>query len=141
MPTDPAFTVKRECNERIILLAEAIDKNPKCVITGSLCGWGDIFVPKFQLYILIDTPTDIRIERLKKREYKRFGDRILPGGDMHEEHIEFLEWASKYDTGGVDMRSRAMHEAWLENLSCPGKRVDGTLPVDEIIKSVFFAEK
>jgi len=45
------------------------------------CGWGDVFIPKFDLVVFVDTPTDIRIERLQKREYERFGSRIREGGD------------------------------------------------------------
>ena len=72
------------------------------------------------------TPTQIRIERLKKREYANFGDRINEGGDIHRNHIEFIEWAASYDTGGLDMRSLALHEEWITTCPCPIIRVNGT---------------
>jgi len=136
IPTDPKYTTKRELSERQRLLSEAIAKSERCVISGSLCGWGDIFIPKFDLVILVETPTEIRIERLKQREYNQFGDRILPGGDMYQNHIEFLEWAAKYDMAGVEQRSRALHTEWLKKVNCPVMIVDGTKPVDEILKKV-----
>ena len=136
LPTDPKYTAKREPSERQRLLAEAIEKAERCVISGSLCGWGDMFIPKFELVILVETPTEVRIERLKQREFNHFGDRILPGGDMYQNHIEFLEWAAKYDTAGVEQRSRALHAEWLKKVNCPVIIVDGTKPVSEILKKV-----
>lgn len=110
-----------------------IAKNEKCVISGSLCGrgdsWGDIFIPLFDLVIFIDTPTDIRINRIKNRESRRWGNRILPGGDMYEKHIQFIEWAKTYDSAGIEQRSRALHMQWMKKLPCPTVTVDGTLSI------------
>lgn len=136
LPTDPKYTTKREPSERQRLLSEAMAKAERCVISGSLCGWGDIFIPKFELVILVETPKEVRIERLKQREYNHFGDRILPGGDMYKNHIEFLEWAAKYDTAGIEQRSRALHTEWLKKINCPVITVDGTKPINEILKKV-----
>ena len=52
----------------------------------------------------------IRIERLEKREKQKFGDRILPDGDMYTTHMKFMEWVRAYDTGSVEMRSKAKHD-------------------------------
>lgn len=141
LPTDPPFTAKREIAERQSLLKADMAKTDKCVITGSLCGWGDIFMLSFDLVVYIETPTDIRINRIKQRELERFGNRILPGGDMHEEHVEFIEWAKTYDNGGLDSRSRALHIAWLKNVTCPILTVDGTSPVEEILARITGAEQ
>ena len=136
LPTDPPFVHSRSRDECTALLKAAIEENPKCVISGSLCGWGDVFIPKFNLVVFVDTPTDIRIERLEKRETERFGKRIRAGGDMHDNHREFIEWAKTYDTAGADQRSRALHEEWFKRLSCPLLRVDGTKSVDELLKRI-----
>ncbi len=133
-PTDPPFVHIHPVDERTTLLKADIASNPKCVISGSLCGWGDVFIPKFDLVVYIDTPTDVRIDRLKKREYERFGDRIRHGGDMFEEHTEFIEWAKTYDTAGRDQRSRALHDEWLQKLTCPVLKVDGTKPIKELLQ-------
>jgi adenylate kinase family enzyme len=125
-PTDPAFTAPRPREERIPLMTASIEKHPKCAISGSLCGWGDVFIPKFEFVIFIHTPTDIRIERLKNREFQRYGERICKGGDMYEEHIKFINWAKAYDAGDINMRSLKMHEEWLKQLVCPVIRLDGT---------------
>jgi hypothetical protein len=56
------------------------------------------------------TDKNVRIERLMEREKKHFGSRIELGGDMYQNHVEFIEWAAAYDTGDIDMRSKAKHD-------------------------------
>lgn len=129
--TDPPFTTPRERKKRVALLREAIESEKSCVVSGSLCGWGDVFIPSFDLVILVETPTDIRISRLQEREYKRFGDRISEGGDMYQAHLEFIEWAKSYDTGDTSIRSKALHELWLKGIACPKIRFDGTAPLGD----------
>jgi len=48
----------------------------------------------------------------------------------------FLEWAARYDEGGMDVRSLAMHERWLSARSCPILRIDGDTSVDERVAQV-----
>jgi thymidylate kinase len=122
--------------ERQKLLAEGLAKCDRCVISGSFCGWGDIFIPRFDLVIFVDTPTAVRIERLKEREYRHFGDRILPGGDMVDNHTEFIEWAKKYDSAGFEQRSRVFHLDWLKKISCPVLTVDGSQPLESILSTL-----
>jgi len=131
-PTTPRFLVKREKETRAQLLLEAIEKSGgRCVISGSLTGWGDIFIPEFELVVYVKTPTALRLERLSARELAEFGDSILPGGEREQEFKEFLDWAAKYDTGGLDIRSAALHAEWLQQLTCPVVGVNGALPVTE----------
>jgi len=134
LPTDPKYTTPRKVEDRQMLLSEAIAEAGKCVISGSLCGWGDIFISLFERVILVETPVRVRMERLKKREYEHFGERILPGGDMYEKHLEFLAWAARYDTAGTEQRSRALHDEWLRKVTCPVVCVEGTLPVEEMLR-------
>lgn len=125
LPTEPPFTTKRPVEERIPLMKESIEQNPQCVISGSLCGWGDVFIPKFDLVIFIYTSANIRKERLLNREYQIFGERIHKGGDMYETHINLINWAMAYDTGDINMRSAKKHEDWLKLLTCPMVRLNG----------------
>lgn len=122
--------------ERQDLLKADIQNTSKAVITGSLCGWGDIFIKYFDLVIYIYTPTNIRINRINNREQKRFGDRIIKGGDMYNTHLEFIEWAKTYDTAGTETRSSALHMGWLKGITCPVINVDGTKTVDELINEL-----
>lgn len=131
LPTDTCFTQKRPAAERIALMDADIDASPGAVISGSLTGWGDVLMPRFTLAVRVVTPTAVRLERIRAREYARFGERIREGGDMYRVHTDFLDWAARYDTGDVTMRSKACHDAWQQMLSCPVIAVDGTAATDE----------
>jgi hypothetical protein len=37
---------------------------------------------------------------------------------MYTNHIVFIDWARKYDTGSVNMRSKAKHDEWQKLLQC-----------------------
>ena len=137
LPTDPKFTAKRPIAERLSLMQADIDAADRgVVISGSLTGWGDALIPRFTHVIRLTTPTEVRIERLRQREYAHFGERIREGGDMHENHIEFLDWAAQYDTGDVTMRSKACHDEWMKLLPCPQTVTTGELPLEELIRRV-----
>ena len=48
----------------------------------------------------------------------------------------FLEWAAQYETGRMPGRSRALHEKWLSERSCPVLRLEGDLSVAERVARV-----
>ena len=60
------------------MMKKDIAKWKKVVIAGSLVDWGDELAPLFTLAIRMETDTEVRIERLKKREKEHFGKRIEP---------------------------------------------------------------
>ena len=140
LPTDPAFTQKRPIPERLAMMNADIDAAVKgAVISGSLTGWGDVLIPRFTLAVRVMTDTDTRLERLRTREYARFGERIREGGDMHAEREAFIAWAAQYDTGDATMRSKACHDAWQETLPCPVVTVDGAAPLADSLALVLEA--
>ncbi len=126
MPTDPKYTIKRPIDERIKLMLADINSYDNIVISGSLVDWGDELIPYFTLAIRLETDTDVRIERLRKREKDKFGNRIEFGGDMYQIHNNFIEWAKKYDTAGTEMRSKAKHDEWQKLLGCKLMQLDGS---------------
>lgn len=69
----------------------------------------------------------------------RFGQRIARGGDLEGAHAEFLAWAAKYDTAGLEQRSRAAHEAWLAKQTAPVIRLDTSRPVNDLVPEVLAA--
>lgn len=135
-PIDPPFTTKRPIDCRQKLLMDAVLSADKCVISGSLAGWGDIFIPMFDLVVYLSTPTPVRLERLRERERQSFGARILPDGDMYGDYLEFLDWAARYDTGGEEIRSAQMHRNWLKKISCPVIRLEGIRNVEDNINMI-----
>lgn len=135
LPTDPPFTAKRSIPDRIALM-RARCGTAGWVVSGSLDGWGDPIVADADLVVFVDTPADLRLDRLRRRESERFGARIAPGGDMHEDHEAFIVWAAGYDAGGIEGRNRPRHERWLAGLSMPVVRVDGSRPVEHLVDAV-----
>ncbi len=129
--TNPPYTIKRNISERLSMMKKDINEHEKVVISGSLVDWGDELIPLFSLAIRVETDTNRRIERLMRREREHFGDRIDTGGDMYENHQEFLNWAAAYDDGGLDMRSKAKHDEWQMKLCCKHIIVDGSLPLEK----------
>lgn len=112
--TEVPYTQIRPKEKRSELLKKEIESNSSWVISGASPGWGDILLEKADLIILLYTDREERLERLSRREREQFGHRIMPGGDMYENHKAFLEWAAGYDEGGMEMRSRARLEAWVK---------------------------
>ena len=134
LPTDPPFEATRPMPERLARLEADLDAAGAWVLSGSLCGWGDPLVPRFERVIFLYVPTGVRLARLARRERAEFGaEALLPGGRMHANHVAFLEWAAGYDDGGLDMRSLARHEAWLDALPCPVKRIEGETTLSEAL--------
>lgn len=136
LPTNPPYTIKRSKEERIALMKKDISEADNVVISGSLVDWGDELIPLFTLAIRLVTDSKIRIERLKTREKQKFGERIMPDGDMYAQHMEFLEWARKYDTGGANMRSKAGHDEWQKLLLCKQIVLNGADALEENFSKV-----
>ena len=140
LPTDPPFHERRPLGDRLEMLQQAFAAADRgWVLSGSLDGWGDVFVPRFLLVLFVYTPHDIRMARILAREEARYGAAVQPGGSMYEQHLEFVAWADGYDHGGQTGRSLPRHEAWLKTLPCPVLRLDGKLPVDRLVETAFSA--
>jgi adenylate kinase family enzyme len=122
-PSDPPFQHVRARGERQALLGTALERSPDWVLSGSLCGWGDRFIPLFERVVFLWVPPDVRLGRLHERERRRYGAAIAPGGRQHEAYQRFMTWAAGYDDGlDVPERCRRLHEQWLAGLPCPVER-------------------
>ncbi|MFJ2446087.1 adenylate kinase [Pseudomonas sp. NPDC087626] len=138
MPTNPPFTTKRPADERVSLIQQEF-ADEDWLLTGSCLGWGDALIRQVDLIVFVATPTPVRLERLAAREQQRFGDRIAPGGDMHEIHVAFREWAAQYDNPDFAGRNRAWHEAWLSKQTAPVLRIDGANSAEQMAADVIAA--
>ncbi|MEO7520970.1 MAG: AAA family ATPase [Gemmatimonas sp.] len=139
LPSDPPFQAKRTIPERLCLLRDALENAPAWTLSGSLAGWGDPLVPLFDLVVFLELDPDIRMERLRRREVERYGPaRIGPGGDLEQGHAAFMEWAARYEHGGLEMRSRRTHDEWLGRLptACRLIRLDSSLPVQALVARI-----
>lgn len=138
MPTNPPFTTKRPASERVSLIQQKLG-HEDWVLTGSCMDWGDALVTRVDLIVFIVTATPVRLERLAAREKKLFGNRIAVGGDMHQIHGDFREWASQYDNPNFSGRNRARHELWLSEQIAPVLRIDWADSVEKLAVEVIQA--
>ncbi|AZC30802.1 adenylate kinase [Pseudomonas chlororaphis] len=138
MPTNPPFTTKRPVSERVSLIQQTLG-DEDWVLTGSCIGWGDALITHADLIVFVVTPTPVRLERLAAREKERFGNRIALGGDMHEIHVAFREWASQYDNPNFSGRNRAWHESWISEQTAPALRIDGMNSTENMAADVIHA--
>ena len=131
------FTNARKPEERIELLKKDIAKYNNIVLSGAVCNWGDELKDLFDLVIFLNISTETRVKRIKEREINRFGDRILPGGDMYDQHQDFIEWARIYDNGDENVRSYKLHSNWIKDLKCPVITINEGDSVDEVLDRIF----
>jgi hypothetical protein len=50
---------------------------------------------------------------------------------MYEVSQAFLTWAAAYDEGGLDSRSKRLHDRWLSTLPCPILCFEGEYSIEE----------
>ena len=123
--TDPmypyAFSRSREEVER--LLFQEIETHKNFIYTSVTGNYGDAEKPFFQYVVWVEVPRELRLQRIRDRSFQKFGDRVLPGGALYEKENQFFEFAKA--------RPEDMVARWVQSLSCPVIRVDGTKPVEE----------
>ncbi len=115
-PTDPPYQEQYSHDERKRLVEPALESGDNWILSGSVANW-DVVMPAVELGIFLPVSKQIRLERLAVRERARFGRRIDPGGDMHEENVLFMEWAAGYEERAVSGRSWMSDRSFLER-SC-----------------------
>jgi adenylate kinase family enzyme len=134
--TDPPYQVKRDVPERLASIRSEQARTGRWVISGTLDRWAEAAIGDAELIVFLEVPTELRLERLRRRERARFGDALLPGGAMHETNREFIEWAAHYEDGTQPGRSRPKHEQWLARIGTPVMRLDGARPTAELVSAV-----
>ncbi len=136
-PTNPPYRELRPVADRLRLMREMFLDRADWVLSGTLAGWGEPVATFFDLAVFVQTPTDIRLARLREREARHFGAAaVAPGGWRHQETEEFIEWSSRYDHDTREGCSLARHEAFLAALTCPALRVDGREPLEALVRKV-----
>ncbi len=103
------------------LLAD-IREHPRFVLSGVHLDWSEEILSRIGLVFWIRTPTEIRLARIRDREVRRFGSRVLPGGDMFAEQERFHGMAAA--------RTEALVEACLRGIRCPVVMLDGVDSVE-----------
>lgn len=87
----------------------------------------------YKYIIYTKVPLDIRMERVKNRAYKQFGNRILKGGDLYEQEQKFFKF--------VETQTMDKTDLWLKTQTCPIIYLDGTKSIEQnlkILKHIIF---
>ncbi len=125
---DYVYVAPRTREEVEKILRSEIDKHENFVFSSVKGDYGEDIYSFFKYAVLINVPQDIRIERVKKRSFQKFGNRMLFGGDLYEQEERFFNL--------VKSRSENTIEKWIQYLKCPIIRIDGTKPIEENINLV-----
>ena len=123
--TDSSYTFSspRSKEEVIRLLEERISNNNQFIFASVTGDYGDKLIALLDYVVLIEVPKHIRSQRVRDRSYHKFGNRILPGGDLHDKESQWFSLTdSRPDTHVTD---------WLKTVNCPVIRIDGTLPAEQ----------
>ena len=105
-----------------LLLAD-MARHPRFILSAVNGDMGSEINARYDAVVYIEVPLKIRMERVKQRSLDQFGDRVREGGDMYEQEQKFFRF--------VAGRSLDKVEAWVQSMTCPVWRVDGSLPIEE----------
>lgn len=126
--TDYDYVAARTRDEVADLLLEDMKKYDNFVLASVKGNYGEKVASMFTCAVFISVPKEIRMQRVRERSYQKFGDRMLPGGDLYEKEEQFFDM--------VDNRSEKDVIDWLEYVNVPIIRVDGTQPIEENIETI-----
>lgn len=123
--TDPdyLYASPRTRQEVEALLLQEVATHPDFIFASVKGDYGKSVTSLFQYAVLLTVPRKIRLQRIRNRSFEKFGNRMLPGGDLHEQEEHFFELAASRAENAV--------EEWISVLNCPVIRLDGTRPVPE----------
>ena len=111
------YTNPRTNEECIELLLADIEKYRSFVITAVTGDFGNEIPQYYKLAVYLKVPIEIRMERVKQREYDKFGDRVREGGDMYEQRLKFHKFVVSRPLSRIDQ--------WAKTLTCPDIYIDG----------------
>ena len=135
--SEPPFTNRREATERNELILQSLNKSNDWILGGSVIHWSENLFPAFDLIVFLWIPPNIRIERLRNREFERYGNAILKDPVRAEQFNKFIEWAMDYDyNSGIANRTLQAHEDWLKKTKSPVLRISGDFTTEHGTKLV-----
>jgi len=111
------YTNARSHEEYIELMLADIERYRLFVVSaviGDLCEKISSF---YKLAVFLFASIEVRMKRIEQRENNKFGNRVREGGDRHEQHLKFINFAASRDLTKID--------AWKKTLTCPIINIDG----------------
>ncbi|WP_414919724.1 AAA family ATPase [Pseudomonas sp. IT-P218] len=129
LPSNPPYQHLADKTQRGARLLQEMRSHGRAVVAGSVMGWGQPLENEFDLVVFLYLPVELRLERLKRREIKRFG-LVKP---------EFLAWAAQYDEGSAPGRSLTRHQEWMSVLTCIVLKLEGDMSVTDRVRQILDA--
>ncbi len=137
--TEIPYTVMQDREQRISKMKEKLSEHPHFVMSGSMFSIRNHFKEMFELAVFMEAPPAICAERIRKRSVARWGNRVLPGGDMYEAssvYRDYLACAKRYYAETAPNSTLKEHKTFISELVCPVLCIDATKSIDENTKYV-----
>ena len=125
---DLPFSNPRTRGEVQSAILERIKVHPKFVLSGVTMNWSDDILSHIDIAFWVQTPLEDRLKRIQTREENRFGVRVLEGGDMFAQQMEFRKVVENRDLNAI--------EECAKRFDCPVIVLDGTLPLAQNLERV-----
>ena len=126
--TEYDYAAARTRDEVTELLLDDMKHRGDFVLSSVKGNYGTRVEDMFTHAVFINVPKEIRLQRVRERSYKQFGNRILQDGDLHEKEEKFFAM--------VESRSDDDVIAWLRTLKVPMIEVDGTQPIAKSVEDI-----
>jgi adenylate kinase family enzyme len=123
-PTEGAFDTPRDRDEVERLMLADIEKHGNFVLSSVCANFASI-EKYYSLVIYLEAPKELRMYRIRQRSFDRFGERVLPGGDLYESEKNFFAFAAK--------RTPQKIEEWIAGLTCRVIRFDSQKSVSQLV--------
>lgn len=131
LESDIPFSKCRSDEDAKAVVMSFLEQNENCVIVASRGSLGAEINSKYNVVVYLSAPLDIRLERIKKRDFDRFSDRVLEGGDMYDGQKKFCEFTITRTTDKI--------EKWLKSLACNVIYCDGRKAISDNIDIILKA--
>lgn len=130
---DYIYDCARSRDEAESILINEVKKCDNFVFAAVKGDYGKEISALYKCAVLISVPKEIRLQRVRNRSLQKFGNRILPGGDLYEKEEHFFDM--------VALRTEQDIIEWLDSIDCRVIQVDGTKSIGEnvefIVKELF----
>lgn len=130
------YSVAKSKNEVEQAIVKEIALHQNYILCGVTLNWSDAILSTIQKVFWLKVNSEERVVRVKNREEKRWGKRVLAGGDMYAQQDSFRNLV-----GGL---SEQKVRDSLNNISCEVIELDGTLPIStnmQKIKEIISVQK
>ena len=126
-PNEP-YTNPKPRHEVEQLLMKEVKNHPDFVFAAVKGDYEKDIISMYDYVIMLEVPKSVRSQRVRNRSFKKFGSRMLLGGDLYNQEEAFFQM--------VESRQGSYVENWLQTVKCPIIRVDGTKPIDENVEYI-----